>query len=90
MINEHEDVLKAGGDLSGDTSEQLKHRFTTGGEAMHKLDVALEYDPGSGAARRTRQKGKIVLSQRELHELLMAANNATYEVSVLLDGITQE
>ena len=90
MINEYEDVLKAGGGVDGDISELLQHRFTTGGEAMQKLDMALNYDPDSGAARRTRQKGKFVLSQRELHELLLAASNATHEVCVLLDGITQE
>ena len=90
MINEYEDVIKAGGEVSGDISELLKHRFTTGGEAMHKLDMALDYDPDHSAAKRTRQKGKFVLSQRELHELLLASNTATHEVSVLLDGITQE
>jgi len=90
MINEYEDVVRAGGEVSGDFKNLLQHRFNTGGEAMRRLDLALDYDPNSGVARRTRQRGKFVLSQRELHELLSATNNATHEVSVLLDSITQE
>lgn len=90
MINEYEDMVRAGGQISGDFQELLQHRFDTGGEAMQKLNTALDYDPDSGTMTRTRQKGKFVLTQRELHELLLAANNATHEVSVLLDGITQE
>ncbi|OCT53161.1 hypothetical protein CLCR_09474 [Cladophialophora carrionii] len=90
MINEYEDVLKAGGDIGGDFKILLQHRFDTGGEAMKRLDLALDYDPTSGVATRTRQKGKFVLAQRELHELLVAASHATDDVSVLLDGITQE
>ena len=90
MINEYEDVLKAGGRVGGDFENLLKHRFTSGGDTMHRLNMALEYDPNSGVAARHKQKGKFVLAQRELHELLEASNNATHEVSVLLDGITQE
>lgn len=90
MINEYEDVLKAGGDVSGDFKELLQHRFQSGGEAMQRLDLALDYDLDGGTVKRTRQKGKFVLGHRELHELLLAAGNATEEVSVLLDGITQE
>ena len=90
MINEFEDIVKAGGEVSGDFRNILQHRFASGGDAMRRLDMALDYDPGSGAAKRTRQRGKFVLNQRELHELLVASSNATHEVSVLLDGITQE
>jgi hypothetical protein len=68
----------------------LQHRFDTGGEAMRRLDMALDYDPSSGVARRTKQRGKFAITQRELHELLLAASHATDDVSVLLDGITQE
>jgi hypothetical protein len=90
MINEYEDVLKAGGEIGGDFQILLRHRFETGGEAMRRLNMALDYDPDHGRAKRTRQKGKFVLTQRELHELLVAASHATDDVSVLLDGITQE
>ena len=90
MINEYEDVQKAGGEISGDFRLLLQHRFDTGGEAMRRLDMALDYDPSHGVAKRTRQKGKFVLTQKELHELLEAALHATDDVSVLLDGITQE
>lgn len=90
MINEYEDVVKAGGDIAGDFKILLRHRFDTGGEAMRRLDLALDYDPSSGVARRARQKGKFALTQRELNELLVAASHATDDVSVLLDGITQE
>ena len=90
MINEYEDVLKAGGEISGDFKILLQHRFVSGGEALRKLNMALDYDPSSGVSRRTRQKGKFVITQRELHELLVSASHATDDVSVLLDGITQE
>jgi hypothetical protein len=90
MINEYEDMLKAAGEVNGDVRVLLSHRFKSGGEAMSRLDMALDYDPSSGMARRTRQKGKFVLAQRELHELLLAASHATDDLSVLLDGITQE
>ncbi|EXJ63788.1 hypothetical protein A1O7_00123 [Cladophialophora yegresii CBS 114405] len=90
MINEYEDVLKSGGEITGDFKILLQHRLDTGGEAMRRLDLALDYDPTSGVATRTRQKGKFVLAQRELHELLVAASHATDDVGVLLDGITQE
>ena len=89
-INEYEDVLKAGGEIGGDFRALLQHRFNTGGDAMTRLDMALDYDPDHSAAKRTRQKGKFVVTQRELHELLMAASHATDDVSSLLDGITQE
>lgn len=90
MINEYEDVLKAGGEISGDFKILLQHRFETGGEAMTRLNMALNYEPSSGVTTRTRQKGKFVITQRELHELLLSASHATDDVSVLLDGITQE
>ncbi|KAK4944248.1 hypothetical protein LTR10_016361 [Elasticomyces elasticus] len=90
MINEYEDVLKAGGDINGDFKVLLQHRFDTGGSAMRRLDMALNYDPNSGAATRVKQRGKFAITQRELHELLEAASQATEDVSVLLDGITQE
>ena len=90
MINEYEDVLKTGETISGDVQNVLQHRFASGGDAMRRLDIGLDYSPESGAAKRAKQRGKFVLNQRELHELLMASDNATQEVSVLLDGITQE
>jgi hypothetical protein len=90
MINEYEDLLKAGGEINGDFKILLQHRFDTGGEAMRRLDMALDYDPSSGVARRTKQRGKFAITQRELHELLLAASHATDDVSILLDGITQE
>jgi hypothetical protein len=89
MLNDYEDIIRAGGEVSGDFRNLLKHRFGTGGEAVHRLDLALNYDRVSGRSARTRQKGKFVLSQRELYELLLTAKNATNDVSVLLDGITQ-
>ena len=90
MINEYEDVLKGGGEINGDIKLLMQHRFDTGGEAMRRLDMALDYDPSSGVARRTRQRGKFAITQRELHELLVASTHATEDVSVLLDNITQE
>ena len=57
---------------------------------MKRLEVALDYDPDHGVAKRTKQKGKFLLTQRQLHELLVAASHATDDVSVVLDGITQE
>lgn len=90
MINEYEDLRRSGAEINGDFTELIRHRLDTGTEAMLKLDRALEYDPLSGTTTRTRQKGKFVFTQKELHELLDAANLATHEVSVLLDGITQE
>ena len=91
MVNEYEDVQKASsGDVSTDFRDLLQHRFNTGGEAMHRLNAALDYDPYSGRSTRTRQKGKFVLGQSQLNELLQAADAATNDVSALLDGITQE
>jgi len=90
MINEYEDVLKAGGNITGDFKILLQHRFETGGEAMRRLNMALDYDPSSGVVKRTRQRGKFAITQRELHELLVAASNATEDVSVILDDMKQE
>jgi hypothetical protein len=90
MVNEYEDIRKASGEVSTDFRDLLKHRFETGGEAMHRLDMALDYDPYSGRSTRTRQKGKFVLSQSQLKELLQAVEAAANDVAVLLDGITQE
>ena len=93
MINSYEDLLHStGGEtgVSGDLRALLQHRFRSGGEAMQRLDGALDYDREGGTVKRTRQKGRFVLRQRELHELLVAAGNATGEVSTLLDGVAQE
>lgn len=90
MVNEYEDIRKASGEVSPDFRDLLRHRFETGGEAMHRLDMALDYDPYSGRSTRTRQKGKFVLGQGQLKELLQSVEAAANDVTILLDGITQE
>lgn len=61
MINEYEDGLKAGGTISGDVQNVLQHRFASGGDAMRRLDIGLDYSPESGAAKRVEQRAQVCL-----------------------------
>lgn len=76
--------------MDDDIMHLVRLRLTQGVDAIHSLDAGIRIDPGTRRLSRLKNRGKFVLKEAKLKELVQKIDDSLGDLSTLLNEISQE